>query len=469
MTSVIPTYAEDYSEENSQVTGYVDVSENDWFYYDLDYLSSIDTVKGYADGTFRPDNTVTLGEFLTLIYNIRDLNMPGFEPNYTTTSLTDISYSNQFGDFNKQFTTEHWANPLLARALNDGLLEPGTYDLDQLVDRELATLVIAREAITPMAQYDALFTNVVQSFNDYISADQEMPETYQNILKAFIDDLMETYNNKVLEPAYVYDFSAITSSWYEPLNDMDEDDDALLFALDFYLVTGYPDGTFKKDQPLKRSEAITLIARLDLLDLYYTSAYDVESSLTEYFTSEDDYKAVLVEEFTLEDLNTLISDEFEYFVENIENTTYYIDWTSNDGEALLEDPMTSSPYSFRRYNDIVEALWYSGILYDEGDSMKTYEKVKAANNLKLRKIKSQDFLNEGYDYDLIQYVITDDFYVVTEGYDAGTIVYLNPDGINYYGSSAYGLYIYTDDLRPLTPDEKAYQEYIEKISLELNN
>ncbi len=48
--------------------GYPDVSDTHWAGKQIAYLQ--DEIKGYPDGTFQPENTVTRGEFLTLFARI---------------------------------------------------------------------------------------------------------------------------------------------------------------------------------------------------------------------------------------------------------------------------------------------------------------------------------------------------------------------------------------------------------------
>lgn len=49
--------------------GYPDVSNTHWAGKQIAYLQ--DEIKGYPDGTFQPENTVTRGEFLTLLPALR--------------------------------------------------------------------------------------------------------------------------------------------------------------------------------------------------------------------------------------------------------------------------------------------------------------------------------------------------------------------------------------------------------------
>jgi len=43
-----------------------DVSANSWYSQSVNYLSSIDILSGYPDGTFKPGNAITRAEFATI-------------------------------------------------------------------------------------------------------------------------------------------------------------------------------------------------------------------------------------------------------------------------------------------------------------------------------------------------------------------------------------------------------------------
>ena len=97
-----------------------DVAETSWYYEYVKELSRDGLVAGYPDGTFGPDDPVTLGAALTLI-----LGVTGYEP------LTSDG--------------SHWAAGYLARALDEGLLDSSQAgDLDGAVSRLLIAQVTAK-------------------------------------------------------------------------------------------------------------------------------------------------------------------------------------------------------------------------------------------------------------------------------------------------------------------------------------
>ena len=54
-------------------TSFSDVSQNAWFYENLNKLSSLGIIKGYPDGTFKPDNTLTRGEFIKMLTMVAEI------------------------------------------------------------------------------------------------------------------------------------------------------------------------------------------------------------------------------------------------------------------------------------------------------------------------------------------------------------------------------------------------------------
>lgn len=65
--------AEEKGETVSGKATFSDVKSNDWCYKYIGYLEKYDIIKGYSDGTFRPDDAVTRAEFVTMAVRYYDL------------------------------------------------------------------------------------------------------------------------------------------------------------------------------------------------------------------------------------------------------------------------------------------------------------------------------------------------------------------------------------------------------------
>jgi hypothetical protein len=94
---------------------FYDVPENEWYYSYIEDLAEKGIFSGFSDGTFRPNEKVTVGQFLKLIM-VASLKI---EP------VSSISL-------------EHWAVPYLTLAEEYNVIEEGYYypsDLDSNISR----------------------------------------------------------------------------------------------------------------------------------------------------------------------------------------------------------------------------------------------------------------------------------------------------------------------------------------------
>ncbi len=99
---------------------------NMWAKKEISDLASADIVNGYSDGTFKPDNAVSRAEFVTMLMRIID--------NYGTSA--------SFSD-----TVDHWALPFIAKACEYGYIngyEDGTFRPDKTITRAEAIAIMSR-------------------------------------------------------------------------------------------------------------------------------------------------------------------------------------------------------------------------------------------------------------------------------------------------------------------------------------
>ena len=104
----------------SSVPRFKDVTSSTWCYKYVVEMSDADVIDGYADGSFRPNNTVTYGQALKLI-------------------MLAAGYKTQ------DATGSHWASGYLAKAKSDKLIS-GSVDLDAPITR-LAVAQVAAKAM----------------------------------------------------------------------------------------------------------------------------------------------------------------------------------------------------------------------------------------------------------------------------------------------------------------------------------
>lgn len=96
-------------------------------------------VKGYPDGTFKPENSITRAEFVTMLARCPESNATVVSQAYDIQNFRDVK--------------GHWAVQYLAGAVKDGVLngfEDGTLRPDDTITREQVATILSRK--TPNAQ-----------------------------------------------------------------------------------------------------------------------------------------------------------------------------------------------------------------------------------------------------------------------------------------------------------------------------
>ncbi len=144
-------------------------------------------MKGYPDGTFKPDNRITRAEFFALI-----------NQGFNLTAETTADYSD--------VPKDAWYAPVMAKAASAGYIsgyEDGTIRPEASISRQEAAVIISR-------------------------------------LKAFPAG--------VTTPAFTD--TAKIAPWSK---------NAIFAALDAKIMTGYPDGSFRPEAPIKRAEALVVL------------------------------------------------------------------------------------------------------------------------------------------------------------------------------------------------------------------
>ncbi len=77
-------------EEGNDPNPFTDISESDWYYEYVLATVGIGLVNGYSDGSFRPDNTLTRAEAVTLLYRLS--GSPEVEGSASFTDIPDAWY-----------------------------------------------------------------------------------------------------------------------------------------------------------------------------------------------------------------------------------------------------------------------------------------------------------------------------------------------------------------------------------------
>lgn len=110
MTFSITAFAND-------TKSFTDVKEGDWYYSSVQTAVEQGFVNGYTDGTFRPNNNITIAELVTM-------------------------FTNYWGIGNFGTSSTHWAEQAVQTAYNNGWISTIPTDYDQVLSRvEVADII----------------------------------------------------------------------------------------------------------------------------------------------------------------------------------------------------------------------------------------------------------------------------------------------------------------------------------------
>lgn len=177
--------------------GFSDLTSEHWAYKNVTNLVENGVINGYPDGTYRPEKTITRGEFFKLIMT--------------------VSEGEEFFEVPSMVATK-WTDPYMHYAENEGLMMDGTSieNVDDPITRLEMVVVLSKTAIK------------------------------NKIRKSFSEDGMNT-------------IKSITFNDISELSEIDQN--YINIATSFGLVNGYTDGSFKPNGYMTRAEVATIIYR----------------------------------------------------------------------------------------------------------------------------------------------------------------------------------------------------------------
>ena len=163
--------AEEKGETVSGKATFSDVKSNDWCYKYIGYLEKYDIIKGYSDGTFRPNDAVTRAEFVTMAVRYYALFNEVKKSDYTV-NYTDL-------------TKSYWAYSDIAYAKHIGWLNgyaDGTFKGDNNITRaEVVTVTNHATERTPDEDY---INKNVSTLNKFTDLKNNSHWAYYDILEA---------------------------------------------------------------------------------------------------------------------------------------------------------------------------------------------------------------------------------------------------------------------------------------------
>jgi hypothetical protein len=166
--------------------GFSDVNESDWFYTQVDALTSSGIISGYGDGTFRPESDISVEEFVTLLVKV------------TGNTEADVIKS-------------RWSDGFIERAkILNWIQEGELLDVTVQITRGEMSRLLLRASTLPV------------------------PDNYMEFHSSISDiSTMDTYWQNIVLRTYAAG-----------------------------LISGYPDGSFRKDGLLNRAEASAVLYKL---------------------------------------------------------------------------------------------------------------------------------------------------------------------------------------------------------------
>lgn len=179
---------------------FVDVSTDHWAYLTIRDLALRSKINGYPDGTFRPENNITVREFNTLLSRVLDeYDSSVVKPKQTNVELEKIK--GKWGYDENKFVFE--------RLTEEEIKDFNISNLERPITREEVALLIDRTLrIEEIPFMQILLPNPLSDINEY------------------------KYNDSI-----------------QKLND-------------YWIIMGYEDSEFKGENNIKRSEVATIIDRL---------------------------------------------------------------------------------------------------------------------------------------------------------------------------------------------------------------
>ena len=125
--AILARLADDFDENRSYSTKFSDVADNLWYYKYISFMESKNVIKGYLNGEFKPENSITRAEFASMIANYADLS----------DTDTPAAFEDIIG---------HWAEEAIKACQNTGYIKgyDNKFRPDEFIARSEAVSIINR-------------------------------------------------------------------------------------------------------------------------------------------------------------------------------------------------------------------------------------------------------------------------------------------------------------------------------------
>jgi hypothetical protein len=200
IVSLVPAWAES---TNVNTVNFPDVPKNAWYFEDLQYIlnDSRQIFSGYPDGTFKPNDTLTVDMYIKLI-------------------VTVMGHKVENGK-------EYWASTYIQKAIEEGYIIPS-------VD----TILVQGRIEDKYYYYKMPITR------------EDMAQITGRALDKIVED--SEYRDPLAVCELIKDYRSIPVTYKTNV----------VKCYDLGILTGFPDGEFKPNNILTRAEAVAVIRRL---------------------------------------------------------------------------------------------------------------------------------------------------------------------------------------------------------------
>lgn len=252
---------------------YSDVDEQKyaWAMESINFMTDNDVLKGYSDGTFKPEGTVTKAEFTVMLYRLFDKYRPNIKPVYAQkiTSYLDVPKN-------------YWAYKEISELYNSSATEGGGIS----VNYKTGKYTFKPETRLTRLKLATMLDNF---FQEELSIEEKFPDNMKYKLLSGIKDLpAKKFNtNKELDQYLSNDGSYLLKS-LEDYNSSDklypaifitESNDNLYLLGDltylpvhaivsmqsYGIITADANGYYRPLAPVTRAELVTILDRLYML------------------------------------------------------------------------------------------------------------------------------------------------------------------------------------------------------------
>lgn len=148
-----------------KVTSFTDVTENAWYYDSLGFITANGIIKGYSDGTFKPNALVPVDQFLVMTLNAigkGDVKSTGgyWAQGYIDAAIRlNIINENDFSSYSKPITRKEAASVInkalkLSKGSYGEALSSKIYDLDAIDEAyQKDVLAVVSEGIITLSEF----------------------------------------------------------------------------------------------------------------------------------------------------------------------------------------------------------------------------------------------------------------------------------------------------------------------------